>query len=114
MNETALKLGCPFCEYAGPSRILGDYGDTIVIEPLAPVTDGHLLVIPKEHVEDFTEQPLVSARAMAVAALAVGRGGEWNVITSKGAAATQTVRHLHLHLVPRHEGDGLRLPWSES
>ena len=35
-----------------------------------------------------------------------------NLITSIGAAATQTVFHLHVHVVPRHEGDGLLLPWS--
>jgi histidine triad (HIT) family protein len=37
----------------------------------------------------------------------------FNLITSQGAAATQTVMHLHLHLVPRTDGDGLKLPWSE-
>ena len=36
-----------------------------------------------------------------------------NLITSVGAAATQTVKHLHIHIVPRHEGDGLHLPWTE-
>jgi hypothetical protein len=35
-----------------------------------------------------------------------------NLITSVGADATQSVRHLHIHVVPRREGDGLMLPWS--
>ena len=38
--------------------------------------------------------------------------GESNLITSIGPAATQTVPHLHLHLVPRRPGDGLPLPWT--
>lgn len=36
-----------------------------------------------------------------------------NIITSRGSAATQTVYHLHLHVVPRREGDGLGLPWTD-
>jgi hypothetical protein len=36
----------------------------------------------------------------------------FNLITSVGAAATQTVRHLHIHLIPRREGDALALPWT--
>ncbi|MFI0712504.1 HIT domain-containing protein [Streptomyces inhibens] len=35
-----------------------------------------------------------------------------NVITSRGPSATQTIRHLHIHLVPRADGDGLLLPWT--
>ena len=38
---------------------------------------------------------------------------DYNVITSAGRAATQTVMHLHFHLVPREPGDGLMLPWSD-
>lgn len=36
-----------------------------------------------------------------------------NFITSSGLDATQTVFHYHMHIVPRHEGDGLRLPWTD-
>ncbi len=39
--------------------------------------------------------------------------GDCNVITSRGAAATQTVRHLHVHVVPRRQGDGILLPWTD-
>jgi diadenosine tetraphosphate (Ap4A) HIT family hydrolase len=34
------------------------------------------------------------------------------MITSAGPAATQTIKHLHVHYVPRHAGDGLSLPWT--
>jgi hypothetical protein len=40
-------------------------------------------------------------------------GGQWNLITSAGTDATQSVFHLHVHLVPRRPNDGLKLPWSE-
>ncbi|MDN3056997.1 hypothetical protein PH213_21100 [Streptomyces sp. SRF1] len=41
-------------------------------------------------------------------------GGQWNYLTSCGLDATQTVFHLHGHLVPRAAGDGLALPWSHA
>jgi histidine triad (HIT) family protein len=44
--------------------------------------------------------------------LADAVGGDMNIISSKGPAATQTVFHLHLHLVPRTAGDCLALPWT--
>lgn len=43
-----------------------------------------------------------------------GTSRHLNLITSRGAAATQSVFHLHLHLVPRTEGDGLALPWRDA
>jgi histidine triad (HIT) family protein len=44
--------------------------------------------------------------------IAAASGIDCNIITSVGSAATQTVRHLHVHVVPRRRGDGLQLPWS--
>jgi diadenosine tetraphosphate (Ap4A) HIT family hydrolase len=38
-------------------------------------------------------------------------GGSWNIITSIGKAATQSIKHLHVHLVPRTEDDKLMVPW---
>lgn len=109
---------CPFCDYRGPSSVLLDAGDCIVIEPLKPVVPGHVIVIPKEHVPDALDTPRVAEAAMFVAASWArtrrDQGGcqDWNIITSAGRAATQTVPHLHIHVVPRKEGDGLMLPWS--
>jgi histidine triad (HIT) family protein len=72
------------------------------------------LIIPKLHVADFASDPMVSADVMARAARFAfeWRIGDANIITSKGPAATQTVYHLHLHVVPRYQGDGLPLPWT--
>lgn len=76
-------------------------------------TEGHILVIPRVHVRDFTESSYISAITAARASeLAYHLGGQWNELTSAGADATQSVWHLHRHLVPRREGDGLRLPWT--
>lgn len=106
---------CVFCAIiAGtePATIVRQWPDAIAIVPLDPVTDGHLLVIPREHVPDFTTAHYVSAITTHRAAeLAEEIGGSMNLITSKGREATQSVAHLHLHLVPRRENDGLALPW---
>lgn len=107
-------MSCPFCDYAGP--VAAFYGDTFVIEPLRPVTPGHLLVIPKVHVPNALASPAVAGRTVEVAAQhanATGVGA-CNLITSTGPQATQTVFHLHVHIVPRAYDDGLLLPWSEA
>lgn len=103
---------CPFCNYAGPT--LRDYDNVIVFEPLNPVTPGHVLVVPKAHTPDVSEWPWLSAVVMAAVSNYIHETeiGDCNIITSKGKAATQTVFHLHVHIVPRREGDGLMLPWS--
>lgn len=105
---------CPFCEIiAGraPATIVHEWPEVIAIVPLNPVVDGHVLVIPREHVPDFVAYPKVSAATMLCAAELVAGMGSYNLITSKGRAATQSVWHLHLHLIPRVEGDGIALPW---
>lgn len=88
------------------------------IEPLNPITEGHRIVIPREHLRDFMDNSAETASLMEYAA---ERGEElmrekgyagMNLITSAGVAATQSVFHLHVHLVPRSMGDGLKLPWT--
>ncbi|KPI31422.1 histidine triad (HIT) protein [Actinobacteria bacterium OV320] len=113
--ERVAKPGCPFCDIVAgeaPATIVREWDDVIAIVPHNPVVEGHTLVIPKTHVEDFTASTYVAARTMAKAALLGNQmRSPMNLITSKGREATQSVWHLHLHLVPRAENDGLALPW---
>jgi histidine triad (HIT) family protein len=106
---------CIFCEIAAgdaPAELVASYHHTIAIVPINPVTAGHILFIPRRHVSDFTANPEVSAQTMHDASLYAGTtGAALNLITSRGRAATQSVFHLHLHLVPRRKDDGLALPW---
>jgi histidine triad (HIT) family protein len=109
-------LDCPFCE-----RVLNedydrnrsdDYG--VCFEPLNPVTPGHLLVVSRVHLETPVSSPYITGKLMDLAAQITARlNTDANIITSSGPAATQTVRHCHLHIVPRHAGDGLKLPWTD-
>ncbi|MFF7190542.1 HIT family protein [Streptomyces sp. NPDC008222] len=106
---------CPFCEIVtgrAPATIIREWPNALAIVPLNPVVEGHTLVIPKLHVADFVEAPVTAGETMRRASdLAAELGGPMNLITSKGREATQSVFHLHLHLVPRAEDDGLALPW---
>lgn len=103
-----------------PATIRFEWLDAMAFVPLEPVAEGHVVVIPKLHVPDFRTDPVITGMVMARAArLATLSAERWNrpdmnVITSAGPAASQTVLHLHVHLVPRQAGDGLALPWPQA
>lgn len=73
-----------------------------------PVTAGHLLVVPRRHVErvEHLTDAEWSGVFGLVRALAVGLTAEGlNIGVNSGAAAGQTVAHAHVHLIPRSTGD---------
>lgn len=102
---------CPFCSLP-QERILGQNAHALWIRDGFPVSPGHSLVIPKRHVGSFFEtsahertallELLDQAQAAAVAEL---RPHGANIGINDGAAAGQTVPHLHIHLIPRFAGD---------
>ena len=110
-----MKDGCPFCDYAGPSEIIMSCATSIVIEPLEPCVPGHKLVIPRKHVRHLaSDLDVVGTLFRDVAGAMVGLGlkGKVNVIVNDGTVAGQTVKHVHVHLIPRREGDDVQMPWS--
>ncbi|GAA1007516.1 hypothetical protein Aple_018700 [Acrocarpospora pleiomorpha] len=114
-EEVKIDTTCVFCDIIAeraPATIVRAWPETIAITPIDPVTPGHVLVIPHTHVTDVAESPEVSARTMARAAELAAEHPAVNIITSRGKPATQSVFHLHLHVVPRVPGDGLLLPWT--
>jgi histidine triad (HIT) family protein len=96
--------------------VLGRVNGMVVIEPTHPVADGHVLVVPDRHVESaLTDEALTGEVFRAAARWAADRGyTDVNLITNAGPFATQEVFHLHVHVVPRRDGDGLALPWHPS
>lgn len=107
-----MDAACVFCDIvngSAPAKIVHRWPEAIAIVPLGPVVDGHLLVIPTTHVRDALEDPEVSAAALRRAAEIAPR--PCNLITNVGREATQSVWHLHWHIVPRAVDDGLALPW---
>lgn len=108
--------GCSFCAIAvgkAPAAIIEVWPDVLALRPHRPVVDGHILVIPRRHVEDAGVDPWTTGLViMKAAGLARELYPQFNLITSAGPAATQTVFHLHVHIVPRIVNDGLTLPWT--
>jgi histidine triad (HIT) family protein len=108
---------CVFCLIA-----VGDADATMVEEgehhvafiPIGPHVPGHVLFVPRNHLPDATTNPEAAALIFEEAARYVrDLGVQANIITSVGPRATQSVPHLHVHVVPRWPGDGLdtRWPW---
>lgn len=106
---------CVFCSIiagTAPATVVREWSDAIAIRPRSGgVHPGHVLVLPRVHVQDAGENTEVTAVVMRRAAELMAAHPAANIITSKGSAATQTVFHLHVHVVPRAAGDDLPLPW---
>jgi len=96
------------------------YEDEVVLGFLdvGPLSDGHTLLIPKEHFAKLEDSPAeligkVASRLGKIAAAAVKATGAdgYNVLCNNGRAAGQLVEHLHFHIVPRKSGDGVFDRW---
>ena len=110
---------CVFCEiakHALDSSIVYEDDDFLIVMDLYPLSDGHLLVIPKQHqqyLHDLTETEqarifeLGNAALLALRASGYGLGG-CNLLLNDGKDANQTVPHVHLHVIPRKRHDILR------
>lgn len=115
---------CPFCEIVQrddpDAREVYRDEHVVAFFPTDPAVLGHTMLVPREHVPDVwslsEETASHLARATVRLAGAVREAVEpegLNIIQSNGEAATQTVFHLHVHLVPRWEGDAMGPIWPE-
>ncbi len=112
---------CIFCKIiAGelPGQIVDSDERTIAFMDINPATRGHLLVVPRNHSRDLLEIDPEDLAAAALSAQRLARrvqdrlGADGvNLLNSRGSAAWQTVFHFHIHVIPRYDGDPLRLPW---
>jgi diadenosine tetraphosphate (Ap4A) HIT family hydrolase len=102
---------CPFCSLPR-DRILHKRETAFAIRDGFPVSSGHTLIIPRRHVGSFFEVT-DAERADLMSLLAAARDdldrefrpAGYNIGINDGAAAGQTVPHLHIHLIPRYVGD---------
>ncbi len=102
---------CPFCQLDAACIVFSD-DVTLVIRDAFPVSPGHTLIIPRRHVGSFFElTPPERARMFELLTQAKAeldgtlQPDGFNIGINDGAAAGQTVAHLHLHLIPRYRGD---------
>jgi histidine triad (HIT) family protein len=107
---------CVFCAIvagAKPAFVVADTSDGLAFLDTRPVFKGHVLVVPRPHVAVLPDLPvpavgpyftLVQRLAVAVEA-GLGAGGTFVAMNNR---VSQSVPHLHTHVVPRTKGDGLR------
>jgi histidine triad (HIT) family protein len=115
---------CIFCKIVAgelPAQIVAEDELTVAFMDISPATRGHLLVIPRRHSRDLLEIDAEDLEATVLAARRMAQrvherlGADGvNLLNARGRAAWQTVFHFHLHVIPRYEGDPLRLPWDPS
>ena len=112
---------CIFCKIASgqvPSVRIYEDESVFAFLDIGPVSDGHTLVIPKQHFEKLHKCPaeilkqitVVLGRLAGVVADATGADG-YNILCNNGPAAGQIVEHLHFHIIPRKDGDGIFDRW---
>ena len=114
------KDGCIFCEIIqgnAPGSVAYEDEVVMVIMDIAPVTDGHAMVIPKAHaanlaaLDEATGMHLFKIAQRTAAALRESglRCEGINLFLADGEAAFQEVFHVHLHVFPRYAGDSFKI-----
>lgn len=125
-DDDVADLDCMFCGIVAgrsPARLLYRDSKACAFLDVEPVRPGHSLVVPNEHVVDLMADDAAAAVAGMATALhftaallrtRLGADGI-SVFQSNGAAAGQSIEHLHFHLVPRRAGDArLTRNWTPS
>ena len=109
-------MDCVFCRIVAgdlPAFLVVDEPDLVAFLDRRPVFKGHVLLVPREHVDTLPDLPaalrdpsLATAQRLARAVVdALGAQGSFVAMNN---VVSQSVPHLHLHVVPRTKGDGLR------
>lgn len=116
-----MKAGCVFCKLVAkqiPASIVYEDEATLAFMDLGQVNPGHVLVACKAHVDNIYALDEAQAAAVFRTAARVARAVRaafdppgLSIYQANGAPAGQTVFHFHLHVLPRHEGDGMQLTW---
>lgn len=103
---------CPFCEPDGGREMLIESASAYAILDKYPVSDGHALVIPKKHYENYfdltieeqTECITMINKVRDILLIRFKPDG-FNIGINVGESAGQTVNHVHIHVIPRYDGD---------
>lgn len=112
---------CVFCKMVSgeiPAAKVYEDKSLLAFLDIGPLSDGHTLLIPKEHFETLDQCPSdllgriasVTGKIAKAVIIAVNADG-YNILVNNGRAAGQLVQHLHFHIIARREGDGLFSQW---
>ncbi len=112
---------CLFCKIIVgeiPCFKLFEDTETLAFMDINPANEGHALVIPKEHARDVHSvsdraitSTVITAKKVAAAINKTLNPDGLNLLQCNGPAAAQSVFHFHMHVLPRREGDELKLNW---
>lgn len=113
---------CIFCKIANgeiPSKTLYEDERFRVILDISPASKGHAIILVKQHAANIFELSEEDAAAIYVVAKKVATAMKKvlncdgiNILQNNGEAAGQTVFHLHMHIIPRYEGDQVKIKWT--
>lgn len=115
-------MECIFCSIVAGEEdaiVVDETDETLAFAPLDPVSEGHLLVIPKSHYESLFDVPEATLSNVMKHTKSIAsrlQDSEFdgvNLLHASGEAAQQSVPHFHIHLAPRRSGDELDL-WPEN
>ncbi|MCS7251746.1 MAG: HIT family protein [Thermoflexus sp.] len=111
--------GCVFCAIVArqqPAEVVYEDEQTMAFMDIQPANPGHTLVIPKRHAATIFDIDEEDAAAVMRTTVRVARAirkalapDGLNLVQSNGRAGGQEIFHLHVHVIPRWVGDGLRL-----
>jgi diadenosine tetraphosphate (Ap4A) HIT family hydrolase len=109
---TKENVNCPFCNLDPDVHIWLEKETCIAIKDSFPVSTGHTLIIPKDHISSYFD---LSAEVQCACWETVNemkavlekkyRPDGFNVGINVGEASGQTISHVHIHLIPRYKGD---------
>ncbi len=121
VNNPPADPGCVFCKIVAgsiPCHKVFETEHLLSFLDIGPLARGHILLIPKAHYVTLDELPedLAAGCAQALPRLAralkaATGASDYNLLENNGALAGQVVKHVHFHLIPRAEGDGLGYRW---
>ena len=116
---------CIFCKIIEgeiPSRKVYEDDDILAILDISQTTRGHTLVMPKKHYDDFLQMPgnefaslMEKVQQIADQIVKNLNAKGCNILINTGETAGQTVKHIHVHIIPRYdENDTVNFSFSEN
>ena len=119
--DTSPPGQCIFCRIVAreiPSAMVYEDELTVAFMDLGQVNPGHVLVATRRHADNLYELTdaeaaavMQTSRRIAVAAQKAFPSAGLTLLQANGAEGGQTVKHFHMHVVPRHADDGIELSW---